>query len=74
MSMIFGKTITAGMNANNTSVKEMLTLMGVEATDEMTNEAMNFFLQKQEGITMAGLYDFLNQKGVMGVAKVVDVR
>jgi hypothetical protein len=35
---------------------------------------MNFFLQKQEGITMAGLYDFLSQKGIMGVAKVVDIR
>lgn len=74
MSMIHGKTITAGLNANNTSIQEMLTLMGVEATDEMTNDAMNFFLQKQEGITMAGLYDFLSQKGIMGVAKVVDIR
>jgi len=74
MSMIHGKTITAGLNVNNTSIQEMLTLMGVEATDEMTNNAMNYFLQKQEGITMAGLYEFLQAEGIMGVAKVVDIR
>jgi len=74
MSMIHGKTITAGLNVNNTSIQEMLTLMGVEATDEMTNNAMNYFLKKQEGITMAGLYEFLQAEGVMGAAKVVDIR
>jgi len=82
--MIQGKTITAGINADNTSIREMLTLMGVNPTDQLINGALNFFMMKGDGITMSNLYEFLKQENIMSglsmvegtekLAKVVDVR
>lgn len=83
MNLIHGRTITA-MVSDNTSVKEMLQMMGVEPTEELINEAMNKFALNGGQITMEGLYEFLKDKTVLSklkfhgentkVASIVDAR
>jgi hypothetical protein len=81
MNLIHGRTITAMVN-DNTSVKEMLQMMGVNPTDEVVNELMNKFALEGNEVTMEGLYAFLKDKTVLSslkldntkIASIVDMR
>ena len=77
MNLIHGRSICAMVN-DNTSVKEMLQMMGVDPTDEMVNDAINHFALNGDNITMESLYDFLKEKDILTdnqkVASVADAR
>ena len=77
MNLIHGRSICAMVN-DNTSVKEMLQMMGVDPTDEMVNDAINHFALNGDNITMESLYDFLKEKDILTdnqkVASVTDAR
>jgi len=77
MKMIRGESILA-MLSDNTSVKEMLQLMGVDPTDEIVNEATIAFVSNGNNITMEALYDFLKGKQILSsnekISSVVDLR
>ena len=77
MNLIHGRSICAMVN-DNTSVKEMLQMMGVDPTDEMVNDAINYFALNGDDITMESLYDFLKEKDILTdnqkVASVADAR
>ena len=68
-NLIHGRAITAMVN-DNTSVKEILQLMGVEPTDEIVNEAMNHFALNGGNMNMSSLHDFLRQKEIMSKYKI----
>lgn len=65
INLIHGRSICAMIN-DNTSVKEMLQMMGVDPTDEMVNDAMNHFALNGNAVTMETLSDFLKEKGIFG--------
>ena len=67
-NFIQGKSILAMVN-DETSVTEMLQMMGVEPTQEIVNEAMNHFALNDNKITMEKLYDFLKQKSILSKVK-----
>lgn len=77
MNLIHGRSICAMVN-DNTSVKEMLQMMGVDPTDEMVSEAINHFALNGGNVTMETLYDFLKEKNILTdnqkVASVADAR
>ena len=73
MNLIHGRTITAMVN-DNTSVKEMLQMMGVNPTDEVVNELMNKFALEGNEVTMEGLYSFLKDKTVLSSLKLDNVK
>lgn len=77
MNLIHGRSICAMVN-DNTSVKEMLQMMGVDPTDEMVNDAINHFALNGDNITMESLYDFLKEKDILTdnqkVSSVADAR
>lgn len=81
MKMIRGESILA-MLSDNTSIKEMLQLMGVDPTDEIVNEATTNFISTGNVITMEALYNFLKGKQILSkdnkenvkIASVVDLR
>lgn len=77
MNLIHGRSICAMVN-DNTSVKEMLQMMGVDPTDEMVNDAINHFALNGDNITMESLYDFLKEKDILTdnqkIASVADAR
>ena len=79
--MIRGESILAMVN-DNTSVKQMLTMMGVNPTDDVVGEAVTEFSLNGDVITMETLYKFLKEKEVLSkkhfvnnkLASVVDLR
>jgi Ca2+-binding EF-hand superfamily protein len=77
MNLIHGRSICAMVN-DNTSVKEMLQMMGVDPTAEMVSEAINHFALNGGNVTMETLYDFLKEKNILTdnqkVASVADAR
>jgi len=70
-TLIHGKRIVA-MNADNTSVTQMLHMLGVEPTSEVVAE----FMAQGQDLTMSTLHAFLVSKGIMSDAEgvVADVR
>lgn len=82
-NLIHGTNICAMVN-DNTSVKEMLQMMGVEPTDAVVNDAMNYCALNGNELTMDNLGNYLKQKEVLStlkfnnkskkVAEVVDLR
>lgn len=83
INLIHGTNICAMVN-DNTSVKEMLQMMGVEPTDDIINDAMNYCALNGNEMSMDNLGNFLKQKEVLSnvkfnndnkkVAEVVDLR
>lgn len=82
-NLIHGTNICAMVN-DNTSVKEMLQMMGVEPTDAVVNDVMNYCALNGNELTMDNLGNYLKQKKVLStlkfnnkskkVAEVVDLR
>lgn len=82
-NLIHGTNICAMVN-DNTSVKEMLQMMGVEPTDAVVNDVMNYCALNGNELTMDNLGNYLKQKEVLStlkfnnkskkVAEVVDLR
>jgi hypothetical protein len=82
-NLIHGTNICAMVN-DNTSVKEMLQMMGVEPTDAVVNDAMNYCALNGNELTMDNLGNYLKQKEVLStlkfnnkskkIAEVVDLR
>ena len=83
INLIHGINICAMVN-DNTSVKEMLQMMGVEPTDDIINDAMNYCALHGNEMSMDNLGNFLKQKKVLStlkfnnkskkIAEVVDLR
>ncbi len=82
-NLIHGANICAMLN-ENTSVKEMMQMMGVEPTDEIVNDAMNYCALNGNELSMENLGNYLKQKEILSslkfnnenkkVAEVVDLR
>lgn len=82
-NLIHGANICAMLN-DNTSVKEMMQMMGVEPTDEIVNDAMNYCALHGNELSMENLGNYLKQKEILSslkfnnenkkVAEVVDLR
>lgn len=68
--MLRGKSITA-MKTDQTSVAEMLHLLGVRPTDELVLTAVAEF---GDQFDMSSLRDFLVEQGIMSANVVADVR
>lgn len=66
-----GRLISAGYTPDETSVKEMLTFMGVSHDDAMVQEMIGYFLHNSIEINMSTLEDYL--KGRQIISK-VDMR
>lgn len=78
--LIRGNNIFA-MKSDNTSITEMLTMLGVEPTAEMVAAAAGEFGTNGNEFTLTEMHKFLKDKGIMSsvdsnekVASVVDVR
>lgn len=63
-NLIHGRTICAMVN-DNTSVKEILQMLGVEPTDEVITEATNYCAMNGNDLNLENIYNFLKQKSVM---------
>ena len=56
---------TAGYNIDETSVKEMLTFLGVSHDEEMVQDAIGYFLTNSMGITMSSVEEYLKGKQIV---------
>ena len=78
--LIRGKNIFA-MKSDNTSITEILTLLGVDPTAENVAAATNEFSQNGGVFTLTDMHKFLVDQGIMSsvdsdkrIASVVDLR
>lgn len=60
-----GKLINAGYSPDETSIKEMLTFMGVSHDEAMIQDAVGYFLHNSMEINMSTLEDYLKGKQVI---------
>ena len=61
-----GNMIFAGYKVDESTVKEMLTFMGVEGNDNIIQEAIGYFSSNGMEINMVNLHEFLKSKQIMG--------
>ena len=66
MNLIHGRNICAMVN-DNTSVKEMLQMMGVDPTDEMVNDAINYFALNGDILVYNKVLDCSFELSSMGI-------
>lgn len=65
MSIIKGRSIFAGYEINEENVKQMLTFMGVEPTNEMVSDAIGYLSSNAMEINMINLDTFLKEKDII---------
>jgi hypothetical protein len=63
-SIIKGHYVTAGLNVDENSVKEMLTFMGVDP-EPIVQEAIGYLSSNGMEINMNNLHEFLKTKQIM---------
>lgn len=57
--------LASGMLVNEENVKQMLTTLGVEPTEQTVKEAVGFLSSNSMEFTMENLYQFLKSKSIV---------